>query len=116
MSSIVQITNLRKQYDGREVVRRINLSVSAGRCFSVLGPNGAGKTTTLRLLLGQSPVSGRVIRVFGLPIPQTGRAVRARGGVVPLADNLDPDFTVAENLRVSAANHREDPFWHMPWS
>ncbi|HYA38461.1 MAG TPA: ATP-binding cassette domain-containing protein, partial [Candidatus Methylomirabilis sp.] len=51
-------------------------------------------------LLGQSPVSGGEIRVFGLPIPPAGRAVRARTGVVPQADNLDPDFTVAENLRV----------------
>jgi len=100
MSSVVQIAGLRKQYNGREVVRGIDLNVSAGRCFGLLGPNGAGKTTTLRLLLGQSPVSGGEIRVFGLPIPQAGRAVRARTGVVPQADNLDPDFTVAENLRV----------------
>ncbi|HLE93061.1 MAG TPA: ATP-binding cassette domain-containing protein [Sulfuricaulis sp.] len=96
----MQITGLRKQYNGREVVRGIDLNVSAGSCFGLLGPNGAGKTTTLRLLLGQSPVSGGEIRVFGLPIPQAGRAVRARTGVVPQADNLDPDFTVAENLRV----------------
>ena len=81
-------------------MRGIDLNVPAGRCFGLLGPNGAGKTTTLRLLLGQSPVNGGEIRVFGLPIPQAGRAVRARTGVVPQADNLDPDFTVAENLRV----------------
>ncbi|MCR4301882.1 MAG: ATP-binding cassette domain-containing protein [Sulfuricaulis sp.] len=100
MSSVVQIEGLVKRYDGREVVRGIDLSVPAGCCFGVLGPNGAGKTTTLRVLLGQSPVNGGEIRVFGLPIPQSGRAVRARTGVVPQADNLDPDFTVAENLRV----------------
>lgn len=57
MSSVVQITGLRKQYNGREVVRGIDLHVPAGRCFGLLGQNGAGKTTTLRLLLGQSPVS-----------------------------------------------------------
>ena len=100
MPTVVEIEGLIKRYDSREVVRGINLSVPAGRCFGLLGPNGAGKTTTLRLLLGQSPVSDGVIRVFGLPIPQAGRAVRARTGVVPQADNLDPDFTVAENLRV----------------
>lgn len=100
MSSVVQITNLRKQYNDREVVRGIDLTVAAGTCFGVLGPNGAGKTTTLRLLLGQSPINAGEIRVFDLPIPQAGRAVRARTGVVPQADNLDPDFTVAENLRI----------------
>jgi lipooligosaccharide transport system ATP-binding protein len=100
MPSVVEIEDLVKRYDSREVVRGIDLDVPAGRCFGLLGPNGAGKTTTLRLLLGQSPVNGGEIRVFGLPIPQAGRAVRARTGVVPQTDNLDPDFTVAENLRV----------------
>ncbi|MBI3547148.1 MAG: ATP-binding cassette domain-containing protein [Gammaproteobacteria bacterium] len=100
MSAVVQITDLHKNYNEREVVRGINLSVAAGTCFGVLGPNGAGKTTTLRLLLGQSPVNSGEIRVFGLPIPQAGRAVRMRTGVVPQADNLDPDFTVVENLRI----------------
>jgi lipooligosaccharide transport system ATP-binding protein len=71
-------------------------------CFGVLGPNGAGKTTTLRALLVLSPGTSGEIRVFGLPIPAEGRAVRARCGVVPQADNLDPDFTVIENLRVYA--------------
>jgi ABC-type uncharacterized transport system ATPase subunit len=75
MSSVVQIEGLIKRYDGREVVRGIDLNVPAGRCFGVLGPNGAGKTTTLRLLLGQSPVNGGEIHVFGLSIPQSGRAV-----------------------------------------
>jgi len=100
MSSVVEITGLRKQYNDREVVRGIDINVPAASCFGLLGPNGAGKTTTLRLLLGQSPINGGEIRVFGLPIPQAGRAVRARTGVVPQSDNLDPDFTVAENLRV----------------
>ncbi len=100
MDAVVEIEGLIKRYDSREVVRGISLSVPRGRCFGVLGPNGAGKTTTLRLLLGQSPLNGGRIRVFGLPIPEAGRAVRARTGVVPQMDNLDPDFTVAENLRI----------------
>ncbi len=100
MQTVVEIKRLIKRYDSREVVRGIDLNVPTGRCFGLLGPNGAGKTTTLRLLLGQSPVNGGEIRVFGLPIPQAGRTVRARTGIVPQADNLDPDFTVAENLRV----------------
>ena len=74
MSSVVQITGLRKQYNDREVVRGIDLNVSAGRCFGLLGPNGAGKTTTLRLLLGQSPLNGGEIHVFGLPILRVGSA------------------------------------------
>ena len=100
MDPVIEARGLLKKFKDRAVVRGIDLNIPAACCFGLLGPNGAGKTTTLRLLLGQSPVSGGEIRVFGLPIPQAGCAVRARTGVVPQADNLDPDFTVAENLRV----------------
>jgi lipooligosaccharide transport system ATP-binding protein len=109
MTATVEIRGLRKAYDGREVLRGLDLSVPPGICFGVLGPNGAGKTTALRALLGLTPLSGGEIRVFGLPVPQAGRAVRARCGVVPQADNLDPDFTVIENLRVYARYFGLDP-------
>lgn len=85
------------------MVRGIDLAVQPGRCFGLLGPNGAGKTTTIRLILGQSPLSDGQLTVFGEPMPQGASTVRARTGVVPQIDNLDPDFTVAENLKVYAS-------------
>src|SRR5688500_15814004 len=97
---VVRAHGLEKKYDGKTVVDRLDLSIPAGRCFGLLGPNGAGKTTTLRMLLGQSPMSGGSLHVFDLPMPQNARVVRKRTGVVPQTDNLDPDFTVIENLRV----------------
>jgi len=102
MEPVVDIRGLTKRYGEREVLRGLDLAVPPGVCFGVLGPNGAGKTTALRALLGQSPMTSGEIRVFGLPIPEQGRAVRARCGVVPQTDNLDPDFTVIENLQVYA--------------
>ncbi|HKQ31324.1 MAG TPA: ATP-binding cassette domain-containing protein [Burkholderiales bacterium] len=97
---VVDARGLEKRYNGKIVVDRLDLAIPAGRCFGLLGPNGAGKTTTLRMLLGQSPLSGGSLNVFNLPMPDNARAVRRRTGVVPQTDNLDPDFTVIENLRV----------------
>ena len=97
---IVRARGLTKRFKDRLVVRGIDLDIPPAACFGILGPNGAGKTTTLRMLLGQSPMSGGELSVFGLPMPAAGRAVRARTGAVPQMDNLDPDFTVAENLKM----------------
>ncbi len=96
----LRVSNLRKSYGDHEVVAGIDLELQSGECFGLLGPNGAGKTTTLRLCLGLIDPDGGAIEVFGLPVPLRAREARRRIGVVPQADNLDPDFTVVENLLV----------------
>jgi lipooligosaccharide transport system ATP-binding protein len=99
-AAVVQASGLSKFYDGRPAVDAIDLGVERGECFGILGPNGAGKTTTLRMLIGTTPPSAGKLEVLGYPIPERARLMRRRIGVVPQGDNLDPDFTVTENLAV----------------
>jgi lipooligosaccharide transport system ATP-binding protein len=99
-ASPLSVAGLRKTYGGKEVVCGVDLTLQPGECFGLLGPNGAGKTTTLRLCLGLTGPDGGSIHVLGHEVPQQGREARARIGVVPQFDNLDPDFTIRENLRV----------------
>jgi len=84
-------------------VDKIDLCVSRGICFGLLGPNGAGKTTTLRMLLGTMPPSSGSLQILGLTMPGDECLVRAKLGIVPQADNLDPDLSVIQNLRVYAS-------------
>jgi lipooligosaccharide transport system ATP-binding protein len=99
-NNIVVAKGLKKQYGEYTAVNSIDFSVPQGKCFGFLGPNGAGKTTTLRMILGVTPKTGGDLTVFGLGVPEHSRQIRERIGVVPQADNLDPDFSVAENLQV----------------
>jgi lipooligosaccharide transport system ATP-binding protein len=99
---VIQATGLRKEYSGLVAVRGIDFQVRRGECFGILGPNGAGKTTTMNMVQGYSPLSGGDLRVFGLAIEKHPRKIKARMGVVPQENNLDPDLTVGENLRVYA--------------
>ena len=94
------VKGLRKSYGAVEVLAGVDLEVAAGECFGLLGPNGAGKTTTLKLCLGLVDPDAGDIELLGEPVPQRAREARARVGVVPQFDSLDPDFTVAENLLV----------------
>ena len=92
--------NLRKSYGGREVVAGVSFELQPGECFGLLGPNGAGKTTTLRLCLGLVDPDEGEITLLGHDVPRDARRARIKVGVVPQIDNLDPDFTVAQNLLV----------------
>jgi lipooligosaccharide transport system ATP-binding protein len=78
----------------------LSFALAPGECFGLLGPNGAGKTTTLRCCLGLTAPESGTLHVLGEPVPMRGREARARIGVVPQFDNLDPDFSLAENLLV----------------
>ncbi len=100
MNVVMSAHDLRKSYGDQLVVDGLNLSIRRGECFGLLGPNGAGKTTTLRLLLGLIAPDNGDIHLFDHSIPAHARAARLRVGVVPQFDNLDPDFTVSENLLV----------------
>lgn len=100
MNTVLSASGLQKSYGEQCVVDGLNLSIHKGECFGLLGPNGAGKTTTLRMLLGLIAPDAGEVKLLGLPVPQAAREARIRVGVVPQMDNLDPDFTVAENLLV----------------
>ncbi len=99
-SAVLRVTGLRKTYGAHEVLAGVSFAIEPGECFGLLGPNGAGKTTTLRLCLGLAHPAGGSVVLGGLPVPREARRARLRVGVVPQMDNLDPDFTAAENLLV----------------
>ncbi len=82
-SAAIQITNLRKSFAQREVLRGVELQVPRASLFGFLGPNGAGKTTTIRVLLGLLRASAGRALVFGDDALRRGAALRRRIGYLP---------------------------------
>ncbi len=97
---VVRAEALIKRYGELEAVAGIDFEVGAGECFGFLGVNGAGKTTTVRMVQCVSPPSGGTLEVLGSDVTEAPRRIKARLGVVPQEDNLDPDLDVVGNLRV----------------
>ena len=93
---------LRKSFGGLAAVDGVDLEVPEGVCFGLLGPNGAGKTTAIRMIQAQAPVGGGTLEVLGMDVSREPRRIKARLGIVPQENNLDPDFSVHRNLTVYA--------------
>ncbi len=100
--SIIIAQELKKEYDGFTAVNGIDFSIAEGECFGFLGPNGAGKTTVMRIISCFMPPTAGVVTVFGMDVVLQPTAIKARLGVMPQDNNLDPDLSVMENLMVYA--------------
>ncbi|MBM4463460.1 MAG: ABC transporter ATP-binding protein [Chloroflexi bacterium] len=76
---LIEATSLGQEYDGRYVLKGIDLRINKGEAFALIGPTGAGKTTLLRLLdLLDTPASGQVF-FDGVDVTRSGhRRLEAR--------------------------------------
>lgn len=94
---ILQLKNIRKSFDGTEVLQSLNLDVHRAEFITLLGSSGCGKTTTLRIIAGlEIPDSGSVI-LEGQDI--TGLEPNKRNvNTVFQSYALFPHMTVEENV------------------
>ena len=97
---LVEATKLTKKFGDLVAVDAVDFEIYKGENFGFLGPNGAGKTTTMNMIQSVSPLSGGKLTVAGKDITYEAREIKYKIGVAPQEDNLDPDFTVIENLLV----------------
>lgn len=100
VNSIIVAKDLEKRFGELSAVDRVSFNVKDGEVFGFLGPNGAGKTTTMKMIQCVSPKTGGKLEVFKMDVDIYPREIKKLLGVAPQEINLDPDFTVYENLLV----------------
>ena len=84
--SLLEIKNLKKGFDGLEVLKDISLTVEKGEVLSIIGPSGSGKSTLLRCATGlETPDSGEI-------------NYEGEFGLVFQNFNLFPHFSVLRNI------------------
>ncbi len=119
MNKLLEIKNLRKQFDddNLEVLKDISFSVNEGDVISILGPSGSGKTTLLRCAtILEKITSGEIIYMgeHAVKNDETGKAVYAKGkelkriqnyfGLVFQNFNLFPHYNVMKNIMDAPVN------------
>ncbi|MBI2834340.1 MAG: ABC transporter ATP-binding protein [Acidobacteria bacterium] len=106
---MLQIAGLEKAFDGRPVLRGIDLDVAAAESVALVGANGSGKTTTLRAIAGLTiPERGRIV-VAGIEAIRHPREARARMSYMAQKAAFPDTLTVRETLGVVAKLRRLDP-------
>ena len=105
----VQVRELRKSFDGKEVLQGVNLDVAAGETFAIMGPSGSGKSVLLKHIIGlEIPDSGEIL-INGESVQTPGVMEKYRLAMVFQSGGLLNSLTVGENVGLYLAEHRMKP-------
>ena len=109
--AILEVKNLKKQFDSAEVLKGIDFTLEKGEVLSIIGSSGSGKTTLLRCLnFLETPTAGEIVvdgeTVFNANDPETQkesdiRKKRLRFGLVFQSFNLFPQYTAKKNVMLA---------------
>jgi cystine transport system ATP-binding protein len=122
MSSLIEVTGLRKAFGDNAVLKGVDLTAEEGTATALLGPSGSGKTTVLRSLnVLETPDAGTVriadasVDFSNLPKDKGEqarqiRALRARSGMVFQSHNLFPHKTALENVLEGPVQVQGQPY------
>ena len=101
---MIKVKNLKKQFNGVEVLKGIDLDVNKSEVVCVIGPSGSGKSTFLRCLNKLEEADGGSIVIRGEELLNTKtnlNALRENIGMVFQAFNLFPHLSVLKNITLA---------------
>ncbi|MBQ6755436.1 MAG: amino acid ABC transporter ATP-binding protein [Oscillospiraceae bacterium] len=112
---MIEARNIRKSFDGAEILKGVDISVDKGDVVAVLGPSGSGKTTLLRCLNFLERADAGTLSFDGveydLATAKKGEiaAVRRKTAFVFQNYNLFLNKTVLDNVTLGLTVARKIP-------
>lgn len=99
---MIELKNIKKFFDDKEVIKGIDLTVDKGEVVTLIGRSGSGKTTLLRMMNALELPTEGVVHVNGISYSNDDKksqiAVRKQSGMVFQNYNLFPHKTALENV------------------
>lgn len=102
MEKVIEIKNLKKSFNGKEVLKDINLTLGKGENLVVLGKSGQGKSVTIQCIVGMIEPDAGSIQVLGQEVQELNeeelRELRIKIGFLFQHAALYDSMTIRENL------------------
>ena len=100
---MIQVHEVIKTFDGKEILRNLNLNVERGTIYGLLGANGAGKTTTFKLISGLLQPTAGSIHFSGEVIQTQNKEFLKEMGVLIETPVFYEHLSAGENLEIHLA-------------
>lgn len=102
MNLVIEVQDLRKVINGREILKGVSFYVKEGEIFTIIGGSGSGKTSITRCLVGLWKPTAGIVKIFGEDInslnPQRLDQLRRKIGYVFQGAALFDSLRVWENV------------------
>ena len=113
-TSMLQVSNLSKDYGSVEVLRDVSFSFTDGVSVAITGPSGSGKSTLLHIIgTLEKPTGGQVAinnrNPFALSEPELAQYRNSVIGFVFQDHLLLPQYSVLENVLVPTFAFKQEP-------
>ena len=100
ITDVLNIEDIVKDYNSRNVINNISMSINPGEIIGLLGPNGAGKTTLFYIIMGLIRPNSGQIKLDGHDITKLAMYSRARLGIsyLPQEPSIFRGMNVRDNI------------------
>jgi phospholipid/cholesterol/gamma-HCH transport system ATP-binding protein len=110
--AIIELRDVKKTFNGQQVLRGVNLKVLARETLVIIGRSGSGKSVTIRHIVGLEKADAGKVSVFGRELDRVRirelRRMRLRMGYLFQSGALLNWMTVGENVEMPLLEHRRD--------
>jgi branched-chain amino acid transport system ATP-binding protein len=102
--TLLEVSDLTAGYGDLVVVDDVDLTVGADEMVTIIGPNGAGKSTLLKSIVGLTDIKEGAVELDGRDVTDVPPERKIYEGIchVPQSDNVFPNLSVLENLKMGA--------------
>ena len=108
MSTLLELNNVRTNYDNKAIVHDVSFSIKEGELACLLGPSGCGKTTILRAISGFQDLQKGEISLAGKYISKSNFSLapeKRNIGMIFQDHALFPHLTIADNIGFGLHKH-----------
>jgi phospholipid/cholesterol/gamma-HCH transport system ATP-binding protein len=108
---ILELRGVQKFFDGRQVLKNIDLVVAPGETLVIIGGSGCGKSTLLRTIIGEHTPDAGHVYLWGEDVchasPRRLNRIRQRFGILFQSGALYSSMTVGENVALPLREHTD---------
>ena len=111
MGNVLSLEGISREFNNKEVLNNVNLSIKAGEVYGLVGVNGSGKSTLMKIIMNTLKATKGNVYLFGNKVTEYDKDVYKRISAIIETPIFYEELTIEKNLEIVCRymdlNHKE---------